>query len=372
MFGVLLLTACTLLLAYVLWRVSSLPWFGGKRRRRILFAAGGGLWALFLVSQLLGHDSSGAAAAVFELLAMDGLATMFLVAVALLVVDLATGFGRFFRAHVVRLRLGALGAGVLLAGLAMVQGMRAPAVASYDVRLPGLPAAADGTVVVALSDLHLGTLLGSDWLAARVAQVEEQKPDLVVLLGDLFEGHGAPDEALRGVLRRLAAPLGVWAVTGNHESHGGDDSAVRLLERSGIRVLHDEWVEVRPGLVLAGVDDLTARRRRGEGGDPIGRALAPRPPGGAILLSHSPVELERAARAGAGLTLSGHTHGGQIWPFGLLSGAFYPVVAGLDEVDGMTVLVGRGTGTWGPRMRLWSRGEILRVTLRAPGTIGAR
>ena len=101
-------------------------------------------------------------------------------------------------------------------------------------------------------------------------------------------------------------------------------------------------------------------------GDPVGQALAKRPRGTTVLLSHSPLEMERAARAGAELMLSGHTHGGQIWPFGYLVGIFYPLVAGRYDVDGMTVIVGRGTGTWGPRMRLWHRAEILKVTLRRP------
>jgi hypothetical protein len=112
------------------------------------------------------------------------------------------------------------------------------------------------------------------------------------------------------------------------------------------------------------VDDLTSRRRRPAAEDPVGAALAGRPPGATVLLSHSPLELERAAAAGAELVLCGHTHAGQIWPFGYLVRLSYPRFAGRYEVGGATVIVGRGTGTWGPRMRLWQRGEILKVVLR--------
>jgi hypothetical protein len=132
-------------------------------------------------------------------------------------------------------------------------------------------------------------------------------------------------------------------------------------------VLRDEWTEAVPGLVLAGVDDLTARRQAGlGGGDPVGRSLAGRPANGAtIFLSHTPWRAEQAARLGAGLMLSGHTHAGQLFPFGFLVKLQYPLLAGTYHVEGMPVVVCRGTGTWGPRMRLFSRCEIVRITLRA-------
>lgn len=225
----------------------------------------------------------------------------------------------------------------------------------------------DGTVLVAMSDLHVGTLLGKQWLDARVAQVQAEHPDLVVLLGDIFEGHDDPQKELLQVLHRLSAPLGVWAVLGNHEFHGRDTTGASLTNIDGVRVLINSWAEVRPGLVLAGVDDLTANHRSGLGGDPISKALTSRPVGATILLSHTPWQAEKAASAGTGLMLSGHTHGGQIWPFGYLVQRVYPLLGGRYDVDGMTVIVCRGTGTWGPRMRLWRPGEILRVTLRAAG-----
>jgi len=250
--------------------------------------------------------------------------------------------------------------------------MRPPVVRAYEVRLAGLPADLDGTVLVALSDLHLGSLLGERWLAARVVQVQALRPDAVVLLGDLLEGHGQAEGDLLAQFRRLAAPLGVWAVTGNHESHGGRSTSARLLEDTGFQVLHDRWAEVRPGLVLAGVDDLTSRHRAHLGGDPIRQALAGRPPGATILLSHTPWEVEKAAAAGVGLMLSGHTHGGQIWPFDYLTRISYPLLGGRYKVDGMPVIVCRGTGTWGPRMRLWRPSEMLRITLRSTAPPPAR
>ena len=129
-------------------------------------------------------------------------------------------------------------------------------------------------------------------------------------------------------------------------------------------MLNNTWAQVRPGLVLAGVEDLTIRRRSRQNGDPISQALAGRSPGAVILLSHTPWQTRKAASEGVGLMLSGHTHGGQIWPFGYLVRKRYPLLEGLYKVDGMTAIICRGTGTCGPRMRLWHPGQILRVTLR--------
>jgi len=364
----MLVTVGTLLQAYVFWRAASVPAIRRWVPRWALVALGVALWASLFLSFGLGHGGTGPLARMLELFGMTWLAVLFLAFVALLVTDVITGFGSRMPQRAPVLRGWALVAAGVLSVIALVQGLRPPVVRDYEVRLAGLPANLDGTVLVALSDLHLGSLLGERWLAARMAQVQTLRPDIVVLLGDLLEGHGQAEGDLLADFRRLAAPLGVWAVTGNHESHGGRSSSARLLEDTGFPVLHDRWAEVRPGLVLAGVDDLTSRQRAHLGGDPIRQALAGRPPGATILLSHTPWEAEKAAAAGVGLMLSGHTHGGQIWPFDYLTRVFYPLLGGRYEVDGMPVIVCRGTGTWGPRMRLWRPSEILRVTLKAAET----
>jgi hypothetical protein len=123
--------------------------------------------------------------------------------------------------------------------------------------------------------------------------VQNQKPDLVVLLGDIFEGHDRPMEELIGVLHRLSAPLGVWAVLGNHEFQGRNNANASLKKYDGIRVLNNSWTEVRPSLIVAGADDLTANHRSGQGGDPISKALADRPQGATILFSHTPWYADR-------------------------------------------------------------------------------
>ena len=350
---------------YVFWRAASVPFIDRHVSRKILIGAGVILWAIFFFGRVIGHGETGVLAGILEFLGMNWMAVLFLTFIPLLLIDLFTLFGFLMPRLSSSLRGLALLVGIVLSAIALVQGLRPPVIEKYEVILPGLPDAMDGTVLVAMSDLHLGSQLGERWLAARISQVKAQQPDIVVLLGDIFEGHGPSEDHLIATLKQLSAPYGIWAVSGNHEFHG--ECKMSLFEEANFKLLSDMWTEVRPGLVLAGVDDLTTRRRNDQGGDPISQALAGRPPGATILLSHTPWQAERVAKAGAGLMLCGHTHGGQIWPFDYLVRIWYPLLEGRYEVDGMTVIVCRGTGTWGPRMRLWRPSEILRMTLRVKG-----
>lgn len=364
MFGSILISVCTLMHIYVFWRTASVPFVNRHVSLTLLIVTGVLLWAIFFIGRLFHHGGTGALTATIELFGMLWMGALFLLFIPLLTTDIITAFGFLLPRLAPSLRGWALFVGAVLSVIALVQGLRPPVVQSYEVRLAGLTGEMDGKVLVAMSDLHLGSLIGKRWLAARVAQVKEERPDLIVLLGDLFEGHGQPQEELLSILGRLSAPLGIWAVTGNHEFHGADNKSMRLIDAAGFKLLRNRWVEVRPGFVLAGVDDLTSKYRTGQDGDFISQALAGRPPAVTVLLSHTPWQAERAANAGASVMLSGHTHGGQIWPFGYLVRLSYPLLGGRYEVSGMPVIVCRGTGTWGPRMRLWRPGEILRVTLR--------
>jgi predicted MPP superfamily phosphohydrolase len=355
----------TLAHVYVVWRLWSVPAVQRRVPRWLLIALAAFLWTSFLVSRSLDRVGAAVIARPLEFIGMTWLAMLFLVFACLLVTDVVTGFGFLLPRLAPRLRGWALLAAGALSAIALVQGLRPPVVRDYTVRLAGLPAAEDSTVLVVIADLHLGTLLGEHWLAARIAQVAALHPDLVVALGDIVEGHGGTEATLIPALRRLEAPYGVWAVTGNHEYHGSAGPGTGPLEDAGFRVLHDRWAEVRPGLVFAGVDDLTRRLRSGRDSGAVKRALAGRPPGATVFLSHTPWQAEVAAQAGVGLMLAAHTHGGQIWPFTYVSATRYPLQAGWYVVNGMPVIVSRGTGTWGPRMRLWRPAEILRVTLRA-------
>lgn len=362
MYGVYLILASVLLLVYVLWRASSLPRLGRIPRRTFLLASL--LLGLLLVSwRLLGHDSVGSWGALLEFISTTLLGTLFLVFTCLFPVDLLSGFGRFWPRRAAQVRGWAMLAGCLLALLALFQGLRPPVVVRYQVLLPGLPPALDGIRLAALSDLHLGTLIGPGWLQARVEQVQALRPDMILFLGDVFEGHGASPAPYLACLRRLSARLGVWAVEGNHEAHGGPAAAAARRSEPFLRTLRNEVVKPAPGLFLAG-RRYSSRREQARAASvwtPGWRQEA----GAKILIAHVPEAVNSAARTGVGLMLAGHTHGGQIWPLSIASRLLNPLLAGRYEIAGMTALVCRGTGTWGPRMRLWRPGEIMLVILRS-------
>lgn len=362
MYGIYLTLASALLLAYVLWRVSSLPWL--RRIPRRAFLSGGLLLGLVLFSgRFLGHDASGFWAALLEFMSMTMVGVLFLVFTCLFPVDLLLGFGRFFPHRAAKIRGWAMLAGCLLALLALFQGLRPPRVVRYEVHLPGLPQTLDGTRLAAISDLHLGALIGPGWLQARVFQVQALKPDMILVLGDIFEGHGTSTAAFVPALRSLSAPLGVWAVDGNHESHGRRSAVAVPGGENPLRTLRDETVQPASGLFLAGRRYLSRHDR--QQAVPEWNPERNHASGALILMAHVPVAAESATGAGVGLMLSGHTHGGQIWPLSIATKIWNPLLAGRYNIEGMTVLVSRGAGTWGPRMRLWQPGEIMLVTLRS-------
>ncbi len=350
---------------YVFWRVSSIPWVAGRIPGWALVVAAVALWASYVVARMLDSRARQALWWPLEYAAANWIGILFLLLAALLIVDVVTLGGRLWSGHAGAIRGWAVLAAGVLALLALVQAHRPPLVREYEVELAGLPPERDGTTLVQISDLHLGNLLGRQWLLKLVQRVKAMNPDLVVVVGDLVDGNVERVEPLREVLQSLQAPLGVWAVTGNHEVYAGLERSVTLMREAGFQVLRGRNAEAAPGLVIAGVDDLTARGQFGRADDAIEKALANRSPGATILLSHSPVMADRAAAAGAGLMLSGHTHNGQVWPFTYLVALKYPLVAGRYDVNGMPVIVCRGTGTWGPRMRLWQPSEVVRVKLRA-------
>lgn len=364
MFFVTVLTIWTLMHLYAFWRVAKLPWLAPVPRW-VFAVAGFALWLSYPFARYL--DRNGLAselARALELLGATWMGVLFLLVSALLASEVVTVFG-LWRAAAVPARTAAALAALVLSAVGVVQGNRPPRVGTLEVRLAGLPQELDGTKIVQLSDMHLGTILREGWLSARITQVRALEPDLIVITGDLVDGNARHVERLLPLLRELRAPLGVYAVTGNHEFYAGLEKSVRLLESAGFTLLRDGHVEVRPGLVLAGVDDLTARRQYGIEHRSLQRALARRPPGACILLSHTPWDAEEADTLGVELMLSGHTHDGQIWPFSYLVRLSYPFIGGTYRVGSLTLHVSRGTGTWGPRLRLWKPAEITLMTLRS-------
>ncbi|HOW27107.1 MAG TPA: metallophosphoesterase [Elusimicrobiota bacterium] len=353
--------------AYVLSRLWNLSVLQSQSAHRILLALFFLLWAVFPLAHILGHRSPSNLSWLLEIVGGFWMGFVFIALALFFFADVLTGFGWLFREYVPAVRWSALALTALFSVWGVVNGLRSPVIRRYEVPLAGLPASLDGTIAVQLSDLHLGTVLGERWLERLWSQVQGIRPDVVFMTGDIFDGNATHAEKLVPVLKKWQVPWGVWAVTGNHEYYAGLEESVAVLKSAGYQVLRDESVVVRPGLNLAGVDDLSARREFGETIAPIRQALARRDTGPTILLSHSPLRVEEAAREHVTLMLSGHTHSGQIWPFGHVVKLVYPYLVGRYEVGGMTLWVSRGTGTWGPRMRLFAPSEILVFTLRSTG-----
>ncbi len=230
------------------------------------------------------------------------------------------------------------------------------------VRLPKLHEDARGFKIVQLSDVHIGPMLGRAWLERVVAEVNALEPDAVAITGDLVDG---PVSRLRehvAPLAELKAKHGVFFVTGNHEYYSGADSWIAELRRLGITVLRNERVELDGGLDIAGVDDWTAFGK-GHGPD-LDAALAGRDEDReVVLLAHQPRQIDEAASRGVGLMLSGHTHGGQIFPWNFFVRLQQPYVAGLVRHGEAQLYVSRGTGYWGPPLRVGAPPEITLLEL---------
>jgi hypothetical protein len=255
-------------------------------------------------------------------------------------------------------------AGVGLSALGLREALGALRVKELEVKLKGLPAALAGLRLVQISDVHVGPLLHKEWLTRVVERIGALKPDLVVITGDLVDGsveqlreHVAPLASLQ-----RSAPRGVFFVSGNHDYYSGADEWSAHLSTLGVRPLRNERVEVAPGLDLAGIDDLTDPGSRS--GRNLTRALEGRDPQRpVVLLAHQPKQFLQAAQLGVDLTLSGHTHGGQIFPFTWLVRLVQPFVAGLHAVGASQLYVSRGTGFWGPPLRLAAPAEITLLKL---------
>jgi predicted MPP superfamily phosphohydrolase len=314
------------------------------------------------------------------------LGSIFLLLVAVLAVDVARG--------VLALGSWALGTDAVFAGnelerarawaevsallggsavlVALTLGRRV-VVRRVSVPLEKLPSELHGTTIVQLSDVHVGPTIGKRFLERVVERVNALKPDVVAITGDLVDGsvprlapHVAP-------LARIEARHGVYFVTGNHEYYAGVDEWCAHLATLGVRVLRNERVSIGEGdksYDLAGIDDLAGRHfGRGHGAD-VERALAGRDPTReVVLLAHQPRAVVEAEPAGVSLQISGHTHGGQIWPFNFLVRLQQPVTSGLARFGNSLLYVSNGTGYWGPPMRLGSPAEITQLVLevRSPG-----
>ncbi|MFE5510172.1 metallophosphoesterase [Streptomyces sp. NPDC056529] len=240
--------------------------------------------------------------------------------------------------------------------------LRGPRVKRVTVPLAKIPRAAHGYRIAVVSDIHLGPILGRAHTQRIVDTINSTQPDLIAVVGDLVDGTVENLGPAAEPLARLRARHGSFFVTGNHEYFSGADAWVDHVRELGLRPLRNERLEIAAGFDLAGVDDV-AGESEGRGPDFV-RALGDRDRArAAVLLAHQPIVVHDAVRHGVDLQLSGHTHGGQLWPGNLLADLANPTVAGLERYGDTQLYVSRGAGAWGPPVRVGAPSDITVVEL---------
>lgn len=262
---------------------------------------------------------------------------------------------------------GLAGSTLALSGVGIYGAKKTPVV--KDVRLPiaGLHPDLDGLTLVQLTDIHLSSTIKRDFLEGVVDRVNALSPSMVVLTGDLIDGHVAHLGRAAQPLRDLKSLYGNFFVTGNHEYYFKALEWIDHLEQLGLTTLTNEHrlIEVGQGrLLIAGVPDLNAERFVPTHRSDPAKALSRAPSAHVkILLAHQPRNVYAAAQAGFDIQLSGHTHGGQFFPWNWVVALNQPFMAGLYRHGPTLLYVSRGTGYWGPPMRLGAPSEITRLIL---------
>lgn len=224
----------------------------------------------------------------------------------------------------------------------------------------------DSLNAVLVSDIHLGTLMGNGRVSKIVNKVQQLNPDIILLAGDVLDEDLAPvlRENTGETLKRLRAPMGVYAVMGNHEYIGGAEDAYQYLKDHGLTMLRDSVIKVNDSFYLAGREDRDKPRFSGKERKDIPellRQINDNLP--VLMMDHQPYELKEAAASGVDLQVSGHTHHGQLWPLNYITSAIYLVSYGYEKIGGMHAYVSNGIGTWGPPVRVGNRPEIVNMKI---------
>jgi predicted MPP superfamily phosphohydrolase len=392
-FGTVVLVATALLHGYLWWRLVRGTTAPGRVRRRLTLLAVV-LWLLPASAVLLRRVLPLEVAAPIDWVAFSWLGVAFYVFLTLVVLEPVRLVGRLWQksdAEAARREPGmvivpsrrvflartlAATAGVVAVGTAGAGAYFAnspPVVRRVPVTLRGLDPALDGLRIVSFADGHLSSTYGGRRFERLVDLVNEQRPDVVAIVGDLVDGGVAELREDVAPLADLVSDQGVFFVTGNHEYFTDTDDWMRHLPTLGVAILRNERVPIRRGTAsfdLAGIDDRTAAFSGvpGHGAD-LDAALDgrdDRTP--VVLLAHQPVMVEQARAAAVDLQISGHTHGGQLWPFDHLVRLDQPTVEGLSRHGDTQLYVTSGAGFWGPPMRIGARPEVTVIELRAPRT----
>ena len=265
--------------------------------------------------------------------------------------------------------LGASAIVLMTSGISVINYYSKPFVNRINMHLKGLPKIFNGFKIVQISDLHIGQLMTKSKFEEIVQQVNDLKPDLIAITGDLVDGSIELLSHEVTPIRKLKAENGVFFVTGNHEYYSGVENWIIEIEKLGIKVLSNENIEINnreDSFYIAGVNDHEAKRFGEKHAANFNQALSGLGKSKkVILLAHQPIAVREAADYGVDLVLSGHTHGGQIWPFNNLVYLQQPYIKGFYKYKKTKLFVNQGTGCWGPPMRLGTKNEITEIILRS-------
>ncbi|MFI5777205.1 metallophosphoesterase [Nocardia sp. NPDC051570] len=326
-------------------------------------------YACLPVTMLLGHGrtQSDAAAVVGDALLGIGwvLFTWSVLGALARAVLIVAGVSDPLRSRVVAITVLVIAAALI--GWGAVEARRVPRIRNVTVPIAGLGAGFDGLRLVVITDTHYGPLNRLRWSERMVAAVNAQDPEIVCHAGDLADGSVARRRAQVDPLGKVEAALGRFYITGNHEYYGDAPGWIEHMAGLGWQPLHNEHRVLERGgdrLVIAGIDDPTGVALPGHGPD-LPAALSGAAGLPVVLLAHQPKQIADSVKAGVALQISGHTHGGQIWPFHYLVRLDQPVVAGLSRHGSTHLYTSRGTGFWGPPLRVFAPSEITVLTLRA-------
>nr|MBN2278202.1 metallophosphoesterase [candidate division Zixibacteria bacterium] len=249
-----------------------------------------------------------------------------------------------------------------MTGYGLFEALRRPKIVDLTIPIRNLPPVFEGFRIVQITDIHVSSTIKEPFVRMVVDMVNDLKPDLVALTGDLVDGS-VP--RLRGDVAPLAdlkAPYGRYFITGNHEYYSGVLPWLAEIKKLGFDILLNEHrVLERDGhkLILAGVTDYSGGEFLPDHKSDPHRALAGAPEGlPRILLAHQPKNIFEAARAGYDYVISGHTHGGQYFPYHFLAALAQPYISGMHRHEGTLIYISRGTGYWGPQIRIGARSEI--------------
>ncbi|MHB8093668.1 MAG: metallophosphoesterase [Candidatus Aminicenantales bacterium] len=337
---------------------------------RVLFTAGFVLIVSgYPIAETLSHRGAAGWTKSVMIAGYDALPLLLYLILTVVLSDLAIGAARLLRLlsretvrrpHFRRARLAAaliLPTLVVAAGIANYRHLR---VREFTVEIPRRSSSLGELTIAFASDFHLGVITEDAFMKKFVAAVNAAAPDIVLIGGDILEGHGRDGDTdkFEAPFRQLRPKYGVYAVPGNHEGHGGGGTA--FFERAGIRLLEDTVVKIDDAVYLAGRNDARSRNRK-----PVAELLRDTPGDlPVIILDHRPTDLENAARAGADIQLSGHTHHGQLFPINWITDREYEVSWGYLRKNRTHIFVTSGVQLWGPPVRTAGFSEILLLRVK--------